>query len=181
MNISEQIIEQVSLQLRSEFDRDFLRRVYSTPLEFYIHRLSAVEFHGLERVLDAGCGFGQWALGLSELNTTVHGIDINESRVKTADEIACRLNRKNIFITQASIDSLPYSNCVFDGVFCFSSIYFTNYVIVLREFFRVLKPQGKLYICTNGLGWYIYNLIRKIDCNIVVLITVSRVDHNCLV
>jgi len=161
MNLSEQIINQVSLQLKSDFDRDFLRRVYTTPMEFYINRILAVEFQGMQRVLDAGCGFGQWVLGLSKLNTVVHGIDINEARVKVANDIIHRLNCKNIFIIQGSIDSLSYSNSVFDGIFCFSSIYFTDYVITLREFFRVLKSQGKLYICTNGLGWYLYNLIKK--------------------
>ena len=29
----------------------------------------------------------------------------------------------------------------------------------VAELARVLKPSGKLYICSNGLGWYLYNII----------------------
>ncbi|HEY0086996.1 MAG TPA: hypothetical protein VGB65_13955, partial [Allosphingosinicella sp.] len=27
------------------------------------------------------------------------------------------------------------------------------------EFHRLLRPGGRLYICTNGLGWYLHNLL----------------------
>ena len=155
------IINQVSLQLEREFDKDFLRRMYNTPIEFYKNRLRAIGFEGLPCVLDAGCGFGQWALAISELNTVVHGVDISELWVRVAYDIFQRLNCKNVFVTQASIDCLPYSSEVFDGIFCFSSIYATDYPMTLKEFFRVLKPKGRLYVCTNGLGWYLYNLIEN--------------------
>jgi len=35
----------------------------------------------------------------------------------------------------------------------------TDYRRVLAEFYRVLKPGGKVYLSNTGLGWYLYNLI----------------------
>ena len=26
---------------------------------------------------------------------------------------------------------------------------------------RVLKPGGKIYICSNGVGWYLYNIVKN--------------------
>ncbi|MCS6980533.1 MAG: hypothetical protein NZM15_10605, partial [Flavobacteriales bacterium] len=37
---------------------------------------------------------------------------------------------------------------------------FSDFRKSVREFHRILKPGGRVYICTNGVGWYYYNLIE---------------------
>jgi len=56
----------------------FLERVYGGGFEKYSTRLSQHGFRGFCRVLDAGCGFGQWTLALSWMNQSVEAVDISE-------------------------------------------------------------------------------------------------------
>jgi len=145
--------------LKSQSDRDFLLRVYRTGLEFYLYRLKAIDFVDCNHVLDAGCGFGQWSLGLSFLNKKVSGIDREKSRIEIAKKITRKLQRTNIAFLIGSIEELPYDNNTFDAIFSYSTIYQTDYYKSLSEFFRVLKTGGSVYISTNDWGWYIYNFI----------------------
>ena len=61
----------------------------------------------------------------------------------------------------ASLTSIPYPDQQFDLVFCYSAIYYTDIERSVREISRVLRPGGKVYLCSNGLGWYAYNVIRR--------------------
>ena len=147
--------------LKSQRDRNFLRRVYGKGLEFYLNRLKAIDFTGGNHVLDAGCGFGQWTLALSLLNVKVTGIDSGESRIQVSEKVSQELSRDNVIFLVGNIEQLPYANDTFDSVFCYSTIYQTDYRRSLREFFRVLKPKGVVYISTNDWGWYVYNLVTN--------------------
>ncbi len=141
--------------------REFLQRVYSGDMKRYEDRIKALGFVDKERVLDAGCGFGQWSIALSRFNKQVCAIELSLERLKVSKAIARNLSIDNIFLTGCSIDTLPFRSGSFDAVFCYSVIYNTDYEVTLREFSRILKSNGALYLCTNGLGWYIYNIIRR--------------------
>jgi len=148
-----------NLTLESEIDRQFFKRVYSTPLHIYEERLSLLQFENKEMVLDAGCGFGQWSLGLSQLNKKIHAIDINQNLVMTTKKILELENQKNISLYAGSIENLPFEDNTFDAILCYSVIYRTNFKESIKEFHRVLKPEGIVYIVANGFGWYLYNLL----------------------
>jgi ubiquinone/menaquinone biosynthesis C-methylase UbiE len=142
-------------------DLAFYRRVWKTDLEVYRSRLKAIHFVDLENVLDAGCGMGQWTLCLNELNRHVCAIDYFPIRVETVQRIMDGVGITNIEISQQSIETLDYPDQHFDGIFCYQVIMMTDYVKTLQQFYRILKPGGKVYLSTNGLGWYIYNLITS--------------------
>lgn len=143
-----------------EKDIEFFRRVWSADVTTYENRLKAIGFTRLDNVLDAGCGFGQWAVTLARLNKNVSAIDISEGRIKVLDGITEHLNISNLTAAIGSIEKTGYANNQFDAVFSYSVLYFTNYTKTISEFARILKPGGKLYVCTNGLGWYLHNLIN---------------------
>lgn len=145
--------------LLSGNDLDFYWRVWKENLNIYIERLKAIEFAGMRRVLDAGCGFGQWTLSLAELNDYVCGIDIIPDRIKVVKTIVQKLEIKNIELKRQSVEHIKYSSRTFDGIFCYGVLYMTDYKKTLKEFRRLLKPGGKIYLCLNGLGWYIYNIL----------------------
>ncbi|TMJ11476.1 MAG: class I SAM-dependent methyltransferase [Alphaproteobacteria bacterium] len=138
-------------------DRDFFRRVWSTDPEVYRARIRAAGFAGLGDVLDAGCGFGQWTMPLAEANRSVEAIDADEARVDVARRALSGLS--NVRVSRGSVGRLPYPDESFDGIFCYSVLYYTDHRRALAEFARVLRPDGRLYVCGNGLGWYLHNLI----------------------
>jgi ubiquinone/menaquinone biosynthesis C-methylase UbiE len=145
--------------LKCSRDRDFLKRVYGRGLEFYMNRLKAIDFVGFAHVLDAGCGFGQWSLALSVLNKRVSAIDRNKIRLEIGSRIAEEFTASNISFLVGSLEEVPHKNSSFDAIWCYSSIYQTNYYKTLREFYRLLRRKGLVYISANDWGWHVYNII----------------------
>lgn len=135
-------------------DEEFCHRVYEKGLDPYIKRLRQYGFINLEKILDAGCGFGQWSLALAQLNKEVYSCDADVKRVEFLKNISVENKLNHIYSRQACIDNLPYENDSFDAVFCYGVIFLTPWKKSLSELVRVLKPKGKLYVNANGLGWY---------------------------
>jgi SAM-dependent methyltransferase len=142
-------------------DREFFRRVWATDPEIYRARLRAIGFSGLDRVLDAGSGMGQWTLPLAELNRRVDAVDVSAARVSATRELADELGVVNLDIDQQSVEELQFPDEAFDAVFCYSVIMMTDFHQTVREFHRVLKPGGRVYICSNGLGYYVHNIVDE--------------------
>ena len=91
----------------------FLQRVYAGDLGHYQRRL---EPYGLDRcchVLDAGCGYGQWAIALALLGV-VTAVDIQPDRLLVLRELAARLELANL-TTVAHPDRLPLEKPFFPG------------------------------------------------------------------
>jgi len=149
------------LQRLSANDVGFLQRVYSSGLNKYRERLAHIGFVDKERILDAGCGFGQWTFAMAQTSKHVIGIDIDSERLSVCAQFASINNFKNVEFRRASLENIPDFEETFDAVFCYSVIYLTDYHKVFRNFFRILKKGGTLYICTNGPGWYLYNIIER--------------------
>jgi SAM-dependent methyltransferase len=141
-------------------DRDFFKRVWSTEPEVYAGRVRACGFSALGDVLDAGCGFGQWTLSLAHGNRSVIGLEMSRTRVRLVADIVSALQLSNVSVTHASIEAIPLPDRSLDGIFAYSVLYFTDFRVSLREFARILRPGGRLYVCTNGLGWYLHNLLN---------------------
>lgn len=149
----------VGAQFFTDFDLDFYRRVWATDLNVYRKRLEAIQFSGMEHVLDAGCGNGQWALCLSERNSYVYGIDVLPARLEATKAIMKELGVQNVEVGQQALEELTFPDETFDAIFCYGVLLFTDFRRSLSQFYRVLKPKGKIYVCTNGIGWYVSNLI----------------------
>jgi SAM-dependent methyltransferase len=142
--------------LLSDADFEFLCRVYKTEDERYINRLKIIGFEGFNKVLDAGCGFGQWSMALSKLNNEVVGTDVASERIIISSSLAKAAGANNLGFKFGSLDKLPFENSSFDAVFCYGAIFLVNPKEALQEFYRVLKPNGKLYTNANGLGYALH-------------------------
>jgi len=140
-------------------DLDFFRRVWSVDRTIYRQRLRAAGFGGCGDVLDAGCGFGQWTAALSEMNRSVTATDIDTVRVEVVRAIIRELELANVVACIGDLEDMPFDDASFDAIFSYSAIYFTDFRKSMSEFARLLRPGGRLYIATNGLGWYVHNLL----------------------
>ena len=146
-----------------EAEKNFVVLEFSgfKSIEYYRRRLMALGFVGGERFLDAGCGMGQWSIAAAGLNRHVEGVDINSSRLLIATQIAKEQGIENIHFRNGSLESLPFEDNVFDFVFCYGVFMFANMPGALSEFYRVMKPKGRVYINANSLGWYLHMLIDR--------------------
>ncbi len=138
----------------------FLSRVYSQPENRYLDRLSAAGFVNRSRVLDAGCGFGQWLMAMAQHNENVVGLDASGGRVKVARMLADELDCDDASFLQGELTNLPFPDGSFDGVFCYSAIHLADYRLALLEFARILSSGGIAYFTANDIGWYLHNLVE---------------------
>ena len=117
------------------------------PLDYYQKRLAKIGFSGKDKImLDAGCGAGHWSIAGSFLNKNVYGIDLTPKYLDYARALKKGLLRQNLELAEGRIENLPYKDDFFDYVICYSVWMFTDKNKTLEEFYRVLKPDGRLYI-----------------------------------
>lgn len=97
-----------------------------------------------KRVLDAGCGEGSTLARREPPLTTVLGIDPLFEALKDNSHVAWR--------AQGVVEELPFRSETFDAIYCDSVFEHINDADrTCREFFRVLKPGGKVLINTNSI------------------------------
>lgn len=151
------------LPMLSDYERDFMRieMTGQRTLDYYARRLRMIGFTGGERVLDAACGIGQWSLALAESYREVEGVDINPGRLLVARALAIEQGRSNCSFSYAPLERLPQRDESFDAIFCYGAFMFTDMPTTLREFRRVLRPGGRLYVNANSTGWYAHLLIDR--------------------
>jgi len=139
----------------------FFKRVYSSGLGKYTRRLAALGFPGGRRALDAGCGLGQWSFALAAMSSEVYGVDISQERIDACNKISQLLRVKNTRFLSSTLEHLPFENAYFDRLICYSALYLTNYEESIKEFARVIAPGGLLYLSTNGVGRYLYEIVKR--------------------
>lgn len=148
------------IELTSESDKAFLGRVYGEgDLEKYRARLKSIGFVGHECVLDAGCGFGQWSVALSETNAHVVGTDIDLKRIDVSTAVSSELGISNLEFHVTPMDGPDFGDSKFDAIFSYGALPLSPYKKTLKAFHRLLKTGGLLYFSSYDLGWMIYNIV----------------------
>lgn len=108
--------------------------------------LNAIQVKPEEYVLDAGCGSGLTACHLAKtIGCRIMGVDISSQMI----EKACLRAEKEgvshlVEFRVADVNNLPFANNHFDLVIAESITVFLDKVKVYREFYRVLKPEGRV-------------------------------------
>ncbi|NPD31312.1 class I SAM-dependent methyltransferase [Eggerthellaceae bacterium zg-1084] len=116
--------------------------------------LSLIDFAGVSRALDVGCGGGANLVRLRERMEGGHvtGLDYSELSV----EVSRRTNAEAIAegrcaVTQGDVAAMPFEDAAFNLVTGFETIYFWPDVRAgLAEALRVLAPGGQLLICNEA-------------------------------
>jgi ubiquinone/menaquinone biosynthesis C-methylase UbiE len=157
-------LEEIVALASSDYEREFLRGEFAPGLEYYVGRIDRLLLAG-DRVLDAGCGAGQWSMALAQRFRRVDAVDRKPERLAALNAVAERMGVQNVESCSGSLEELPYSDAAFDAVFCYGVIMFTRVDEVLREFHRVLRPGGRVYLCLNADGWSRYLAERPSDNN----------------
>lgn len=96
------------------------------------------------RVLEVGCGTGRTACHLARQGLTVTALDRHSGMLEKARQRAEAEGADGITFVEGSILALPFPDASFDLVLAESVTIFTDVPRALREYHRVLKPQGQL-------------------------------------
>ena len=105
------------------------------------------------RLLDVGCGSGDWLLSMRELGWEVMGVDLDKNAVKVG-------RQRGLTVNCGALEQQNFDINSFDAVTLNHVIeHVRDPIGTLRECARILKPGGKLVVFTpNGssLGHRIY-------------------------
>jgi len=157
------IIPETFLRGASDYDRDFLRLEMTgkRTRDYYAQRLRMLGFEGGRCVLDAACGVGQWSVVLADSFECVVGVDMNSGRLALARELAAAQRPVRCEFLHGTLEELPVADGSCDAVFCYGAFMFTDMPRTLREFRRVLRPGGRLYLNANSFGWCAHLLFDR--------------------
>lgn len=100
------------------------------------------------RILDIGCGTGNFSIKLAEKGCKVIGVDISQEMLKIAREKA---KKKNLDIEFYNMDvyNLDFQDQTFDAVFSMAAFEFIKEPLkALDEIFRVTKDDSQVLIGT---------------------------------
>lgn len=103
------------------------------------------------RVLEVGCLMGSNLLPFSALGSECHGVDIHPEMVSMAQR-AMDARGGNIAFQVGSNRELPYPSGTFDLLLSLNTLHYEDsegrISEALREFRRVLRPSGTLFLST---------------------------------
>lgn len=94
------------------------------------------------RILDVPAGEGVFCDFLRKRGWEVHAADIDPGNFKLRDVPFTRVNLN---------EALPYADATFDAVSCVNGLHRLLFPqVALAQFFRILKPGGRLYVNVNN-------------------------------
>lgn len=92
-------------------------------------------------VLDVGCRVGTTVLKLKQMGYNPVGIDINKKYVEVAQQYT------GCIVLEMNAEYLTFDDGSFAFILCTETLeHISNHMAVLNEFYRVLKPNGRIFI-----------------------------------
>lgn len=112
-----------------------------------------------QTILDGGCGTGNYIAALRGKISNIYGIEYNKGML--AQVKSKFAGESDIHLTQGNLINLPYEDQFFDGMMCNQVLHhlvpeadtpdkFEILLTMLKEAYRVLRPQGVLVLNTCG-------------------------------
>ncbi|WP_204106185.1 MULTISPECIES: class I SAM-dependent methyltransferase [Spirulina sp. CCY15215] len=102
------------------------------------------------KILDGGCGLGEWTIFLGDRGFEVVGFDISQSTITRLQEIF-----DDRQFVHGDIRQTDFENDTFDAYFSWGTFeHFENGLgDCIREAYRILKPGGFLFISVPYQNW----------------------------
>ncbi|MHC3820936.1 class I SAM-dependent methyltransferase [Streptomyces sp. DT9] len=111
---------------------------YAIP-DAHLHALGDVTG---KRVLELGCGAGQWSRALAAEGATVVGLDLSEAQLSAASRA---MGAARYSLVQGAAERLPFADDSFDLVFCdYGGLSWASPQLAVPQAARILRPGGRL-------------------------------------
>lgn len=109
--------------------------------------VEVADLSGNERLLDAGCGAGHTAMEFAPHVSQVIAYDLTPLMLEQVEQFAADNGITNLQTQQGNVEALPFGDDEFDVVVSrYSAHHWANPEQALKEFYRVLKPNGQFIL-----------------------------------
>lgn len=134
---------------------------HSVGESFYRDKLAAIDFRD-GCVLDVGCGPGQWSVAAAKSNKTVTAIDSNPNFIHYLNDHLAANNITNVRTSVADAAAFSAESAFYDFVVCYNMIQYVQEDELLKRIAAVMKEGGKLFLSTNGSGYYLEKIVSSL-------------------
>lgn len=146
---------------------DFLPRYFKPYQRLLADVISAVDSNAPKggRVLDSGCGTGNFSLGLGLRGYNVEGIDISHAMLQRARLKAKKAGLANVEFKEWDIERglALYPDATFDCVVSVNALYtLRNPEAAISEYLRILKPSGRFIMAEPRSPIRIIPIVKEI-------------------
>ena len=142
----------------------FQRNLFMPTENRIIEKLESAEAPDAEfRLLDVGCGTGKLIRRIREkfAKASYEGVDIAPGMIKVASEKTAEEANMTFQLGDAS-ERLPFEDGEFDYVTCCHSYHhYPDQAAAAREFRRVLKPEGQLWLVDSDINCFWGDLLHR--------------------
>jgi len=121
------------------------------------------------RVVDVACGNARDITWLSHEDWEAWGVDSSMQQLVDAREAAAKAGQR-IHLVRAVAEFLPFKPGTFDSLICKSALdHFVDLDGAMKDFARVLQPNGRAVISANNYGGFttrfsrfLYKIVRAV-------------------
>ena len=140
-------------QTISNYDKIHDSELFNIPDEL-VEAVKLADLHPRNKVIDVGCGIGILFKLLPE-DIIGTALDISQVALTKVKDIY-----RNVETVRAMGELIPYSDNYFDILFCMGSLeHFLSIEKGVKEFYRVLKPEGQAIILIPQRNFLLKNAI----------------------
>jgi 2-polyprenyl-3-methyl-5-hydroxy-6-metoxy-1,4-benzoquinol methylase len=131
------------------------------PLRLYCCGIKE-EDYAEKKLLDAGCGTGEYSSWFASRGAQVTGIDLSDGSLREAKEYVESLSLDNVVFEKRSVLDTGLADETFDFVYCTGVLHHTPDPFGgLRELTRVLRPGGKILISLYTSSGFLLREARR--------------------
>lgn len=123
------------------------------------------------KMLEAGCGLGEWVKAMCEVGFDAWGIDYSEDAIARAREAYPHLR-----FEVADFRAMPFDDNSFDGIISLGAVEHDEAgpEQALREMYRVLKADGILYCTVPAINYVHVAGVFALEQRVVTNPTIRR-------
>ena len=104
---------------------------------------------GVQDLVEFGCGYGTFTLAAAGIATgTVHALDIEPEMVSVVEQKCCETATTNVqaMVRDFVVEGTGLADNSMDAALLFNILHHEEPVALMKEAFRVLKPNGMLAV-----------------------------------
>ena len=138
----------------ADYQRSHAETLAERPLAWGVWRIPESRVNALgdlrtQRVLELGCGAGQWTAELRDQGVNATGIDVSEAQLKHARAAVAAEGAVPPYVL-GDAQALPFADASFDVVFCdHGAMTFASPHEAVAEASRVLRDGGLFAFCMS--------------------------------